>query len=98
MEAGIEGLVMLGTLGENPSLTPDEKEQVLRAAVEVTAGKTYFWCSCGKSANQPFCDGSHKDTSFSPVKFTAEDDRKVFFCGCKASANTPLCDGAHNRL
>ncbi len=66
--------------------------------VEVTAGKTYFWCSCGKSANQPFCDGSHKDTSFSPVKFTAEDDRKVFFCGCKASANAPLCDGAHNRL
>ena len=66
--------------------------------VEVTAAKTYFWCSCGKSANQPFCDDSHKDTSFSPVKFTAEDDRKVFFCGCKASANTPLCDGAHNRL
>ncbi len=66
--------------------------------VEVTAGKTYFWCSCGKSANQPFCDGSHKDTGFSPVKFTAEDDRKVFFCGCKASANSPLCDGAHNRL
>ena len=66
--------------------------------VEVIAGKTYFWCSCGKSANQPFCDGSHKDTSFSPVKFTAEDDRKVFFCGCKASANAPLCDGAHNRL
>ena len=66
--------------------------------VEVTAGKTYFWCSCGKSANQPFCDGSHKDTSFSPVKFTAEEDRKVFFCGCKASAKAPLCDGAHSRL
>lgn len=66
--------------------------------VEVTAGKTYFWCSCGKSANQPFCDGSHKDTGFSPVKFTAEEDRKVFFCGCKASAKSPMCDGSHSRL
>ena len=66
--------------------------------VDVTAGKTYFWCACGKSANQPFCDGSHKDTGFSPVKFTAGDDRKVFFCGCKASAKSPMCDGSHNRL
>ncbi|MEL6794930.1 MAG: CDGSH iron-sulfur domain-containing protein, partial [Pseudomonadota bacterium] len=53
--------------------------------VEVEAGKSYFWCACGKSANQPFCDGSHKDTGLNPVKFTAEEDGKVFFCGCKAS-------------
>jgi CDGSH iron-sulfur domain-containing protein 3 len=67
-------------------------------AVEVEAGKSYFWCACGQSSRQPFCDGSHKDTGFTPVKFTAEAARKVFFCGCKASARAPLCDGSHNRL
>ena len=66
--------------------------------VEVTAGKSYFWCSCGKSTNQPFCDGSHKDTGMSPIKFTAEEDKKVFFCGCKATGNTPVCDGSHSKL
>ena len=66
--------------------------------VDVEAGKTYFWCSCGQSANQPFCDGSHKETEFNPVKFTAEADKKVFFCGCKASDKAPLCDGSHNAL
>jgi CDGSH-type Zn-finger protein len=66
--------------------------------VEVTAGKTYFWCACGKSARQPFCDGSHKGTDFVPVKFEAAEDGRVFFCGCKRSARAPLCDGSHNRL
>jgi CDGSH-type Zn-finger protein len=64
----------------------------------VQQGKTYFWCSCGKSARQPFCDGSHKDTGFEPVKFTAEKDGEVYFCGCKATAKQPMCDGAHNKL
>ena len=66
--------------------------------VEVTEGKTYFWCACGRSQNQPFCDGSHKGTEFQPQKWTAEKDGRAFFCGCKASANQPLCDGSHNRL
>jgi len=66
--------------------------------VEVTEGKSYFWCACGKSAKQPFCDGSHKDTDFTPVKYTAEADKKVFFCGCKASGKSPLCDGSHSKL
>lgn len=66
--------------------------------VEVEAGKSYFWCSCGKSSKQPFCDGSHKDSAFNPVKYTAETDKKVFFCGCKASDNSPLCDGSHSKL
>lgn len=66
--------------------------------VEVEAGKSYFWCACGKSAKQPFCDGSHKDTGITPVKWTAETTRKAFFCGCKQSANQPLCDGAHKGL
>lgn len=66
--------------------------------VEVTEGKTYFWCSCGKSSKQPFCDGSHKGSDFAPVKFIAPADKKVFFCGCKASAKSPLCDGSHSKL
>lgn len=67
-------------------------------AVEVEAGKKYFWCACGRSAKQPFCDGSHKDTSFEPVAYTAEESGKVFFCGCKHTGNQPLCDGSHSKL
>lgn len=63
--------------------------------VEVEAGKAYYWCACGLSAKQPFCDGSHKDTGFTPVKFEAEEAGKVFFCGCKATGKQPLCDGSH---
>ena len=62
------------------------------------AGKAYWWCSCGKSAKQPFCDGSHKGSEFSPVKFEAEKDGDVWFCGCKHSARSPMCDGAHKAL
>jgi CDGSH-type Zn-finger protein len=65
-------------------------------AIEVEEGKTYFWCSCGKSANQPFCDGTHKGSDFTPVKYTAQKDGKAFFCGCKATKNQPMCDGSHN--
>ncbi len=66
--------------------------------VEVEAGKSYFWCACGKSAMQPFCDGSHKGTDFTPVKYDATEDKKVFFCGCKHTKNPPLCDGSHHAL
>ncbi|MBQ4827238.1 CDGSH iron-sulfur domain-containing protein [Leisingera sp. M527] len=66
--------------------------------VEVTEGKTYFWCACGKSQKQPFCDGSHKGTAFEPVKYKAEKDGKLFFCGCKHSGKKPLCDGSHSKL
>ncbi|MCL5777666.1 CDGSH iron-sulfur domain-containing protein [Limibaculum sp. FT325] len=66
--------------------------------VEVEEGKTYFWCACGRSARQPFCDGSHKDTGLVPVRYTAQKAGRVFFCGCKASGKKPLCDGTHNRL
>ena len=67
-------------------------------AVEVETGKKYFWCACGKSAKQPFCDGSHRTTSFEPIEYTAERNRTVFFCGCKHSDNKPFCDGTHNEL
>jgi CDGSH-type Zn-finger protein len=66
--------------------------------VEVEEGKSYFWCACGKSARQPFCDGSHKDTGLTPVKWTADASRAVFFCGCKQSAKAPMCDGSHKAL
>lgn len=66
--------------------------------VDVEAGKSYFWCSCGKSAKQPFCDGSHADTEFTPVKYEAQESKKLFFCGCKFTKGQPLCDGFHNAL
>lgn len=66
--------------------------------VELEAGKSYFWCACGKSANQPFCDGSHKGGPFSPVRFTAETTKTAFLCGCKHSAKAPFCDGTHKTL
>ena len=67
-------------------------------AVEVESGKSYFWCTCGKSSKQPFCDGSHKDSEFTPQKWTAEEDGKKFFCTCKQTDNSPFCDGSHNKV
>jgi len=66
--------------------------------VELEADKTYVWCACGRSANQPFCDGSHKGSNFTPVKFTANETKTAFLCGCKHSANAPFCDGTHKTL
>jgi len=66
--------------------------------VKVESGKTYYYCTCGLSENQPFCNGSHKGTDFSPVKFEAQESKKVYFCGCKNTSNDPLCDGSHKKL
>jgi CDGSH iron-sulfur domain-containing protein 3 len=66
--------------------------------VPVEAGKKYFWCACGRSKNQPFCDGSHKGTGLTPVVYEATASRDVFFCGCKASGRRPLCDGTHAKI
>jgi CDGSH-type Zn-finger protein len=66
--------------------------------VDVQAGQKYYWCACGRSAKQPFCDGSHKVTSLTPMMFQAEESKKVWFCGCKASAGKPFCDGTHKGL
>jgi len=67
-------------------------------AVEVKEGQTYYWCACGKSSTQPFCDGSHKGTSFEPVAFTAEKDETVYLCACKHTKTPPFCDGTHKSL
>ena len=67
-------------------------------AFDVEAGKTYRWCACGKSKLQPFCDGSHKGTSFTPVQYRATESETVYFCGCKQSAAKPLCDGTHSKI
>lgn len=64
--------------------------------VELEAGKKYAWCTCGLAENQPFCDGSHKSTSFVPHVFTAEDSKTVHFCTCKKTAAQPYCDGSHS--
>lgn len=59
---------------------------------------TYYWCACGRSQNQPFCDGSHRVTEFKPVAFTIEEKKEVWLCQCKHSSNKPYCDGTHRTL
>ncbi len=59
---------------------------------------TYWWCSCGKSAKQPFCDGTHKGSAFSPVKFEVTAKATHWLCGCKRTAKQPACDGTHKTL
>ena len=66
--------------------------------IDVEAGKDYFWCACGQSKNQPFCDGSHKGSEFRPVKWTAEEDAAKWFCTCKQTNGQPFCDGSHKAL
>jgi CDGSH-type Zn-finger protein/mannose-6-phosphate isomerase-like protein (cupin superfamily) len=66
--------------------------------VTLKGGRTYFWCACGRSANQPFCDGSHKGTGLEPRKFVADADEEVLLCGCKQTGTAPFCDGAHTNL
>ena len=65
--------------------------------VEVEQGKSYYWCSCGKSSKQPFCDGSHKGSEFNSFLYKAEATKKMFFCACKQTNNPPFCDGSHNK-
>lgn len=67
------------------------------AVLELEAGK-YYWCACGKSAKQPFCDGSHQGTEFTPMELVIEEKKKVALCQCKHTGNPPFCDGTHTKL
>jgi CDGSH-type Zn-finger protein len=66
--------------------------------VELTAGKAYFWCTCGRSKKQPFCDGSHSGTDLQPMRFVPETTGVFNLCGCKSTDDKPFCDGSHNIL
>lgn len=66
--------------------------------VELEVGKQYYWCACGRSGNQPFCDGSHKETEFSPKHFAPEKSGEAYLCMCKQTKNPPYCDGSHKQL
>ncbi len=65
--------------------------------LELDAG-TYWWCACGRSKTQPYCDGSHKGTTFNPVKLELAAKTKVSLCGCKHTAKPPYCNGTHTKL
>ncbi len=66
--------------------------------VDLDAAETYYWCSCGKSKKQPFCDGSHAGTDFKPVAFSPDKTGEAWLCQCKHSKKPPYCDGSHNDL
>jgi CDGSH-type Zn-finger protein len=82
-----------GGMGDEPRMA-----QKGPYAVGVEAGKTYWWCACGRSAKQPLCDGSHRITTLTPVAFTAEKNETVHLCGCKRTKTPPRCDGTHRSL
>lgn len=65
--------------------------------MKVKAGR-YAWCACGMSSNQPFCDGTHKGTEFSPIRLEITEEKQVAWCGCKRSGNKPFCDGTHHKI
>jgi CDGSH-type Zn-finger protein len=69
----------------------------LPAVLELEPG-TYWWCACGRSENQPFCDGSHKGTEFEPMAFEVTESRRMALCKCKHTGNSPFCDGSHSGL
>lgn len=81
---------------ELPAMSQQAKvARLFPAFTQVEKGKTYHWCSCGLSAKQPFCDGSHKGTSFVPVKYEATETKRVLFCMCKQTGTAPICNKAH---
>lgn len=67
-------------------------------AVELKKGKNYYWCQCGQSKNQPFCDGSHQGYFCEPIAIVVEEDTKKHLCTCKQSNNKPYCDGTHKKV
>ena len=89
-------------MGESPfariSMSDPVITQKSPMPVEVEAGKTYYWCTCGKSSKQPLCDGSHKGSEYAPKPWTAPETKTAYFCACRHTKNAPLCDGSHKAL
>jgi CDGSH-type Zn-finger protein len=83
---------------EDASMTTPTIAQKGPFKIDVVADKDYWWCACGQSKSQPFCDGSHKGSAFSPRQWKATESKAVYFCGCKQSNNKPFCDGTHSKL
>ena len=67
-------------------------------AVTLKKGEEYYWCACGRSQNQPFSDGSHRNAEFTPAGFKVEEDGEAWLCMCKHTGNPPYCDGTHAKL
>ena len=70
----------------------------LPVVVDLEAGKEYWWCACGRSTSQPFCDGSHIGSGLAPRIFTAQRSERAWLCACKNTSTPPFCDGSHNKL
>lgn len=83
--------------GATPASEP-RVAQIGPYAAELEAGKEYYWCQCGRSKSQPFCDGSHASTNFEPKMFTVTEAKTYFLCGCKTTNTKPYCDGSHAAL
>jgi CDGSH-type Zn-finger protein len=82
------------TRARNPMPAPAPQPLV----VDLVAGQAYEWCRCGRSASQPFCDGSHAGTGIVPIEFVARRNERAWLCVCKQSKRAPFCDGTHNKL
>jgi len=87
------GSTQVDTMSETPQIAGRQP-----IPVKVEEGKSYWWCACGLSKTQPFCDGSHKATTFVPVEFKPTASAEVWFCACKRSSRKPMCDGSHQKL
>jgi CDGSH iron-sulfur domain-containing protein 3 len=79
----------------NESNTPKKFTPI---EVQLEAGRQYYWCECGRSKSQPFCDGSHKGTEFVPLAFSVDQTKSAWLCTCKKTGKAPFCDGTHNKL
>jgi CDGSH-type Zn-finger protein len=79
-------------------MSQDIKKIYSPIEVQLEVGKQYYWCTCGRSQSQPFCDGSHKTTEFTPKAFSVDESKAVWLCACKKTKNPPFCDGTHNKL